>query len=317
MDSQRSDKKPRSFYVDYTKRHNKFGGPRRGGYGGRGGGNSNNARFREAPDVGFGNRGFLITSVDEVRSYLEMRNILEGYFEELYKPAEDHDAKQVSSETKEPTSVEDELEAELRQLRVQRPFKQVKTHCRNSIFINIAQEFSHVDPVAIVNKFFEDLAEKRQIRTSSTFKVLPILDTFRGNVSCLKESISNVIQGSFKGDGPKKYFIEFQTRGNYKLDTEDKQKMIEGLAEAIASCRPEWTVSREGADYIIAIIALKNVCCLSILEDYFKRCKYNVMEFCKDFVQSEKGQIDVAGDEDKLGHEEQIDTDKEETECSH
>lgn len=272
-------RKPRNHYVDYSRGgHSKFGRNRRQG---NSSGFPNKSRYRDAPDISFGNRGFLITSVDEVKSYLEMRNIFEEYFEILYTKSE---SKQTGDKI---ATTEDELETELKTLRMNRPFKQVKTHSRNSIFINIVKDFSYIDPIKIVDAFFDDLAEKREFKTSNTYKVLPILDTFRNSVACAKESISSLLQSIFKNEiDPKKYFIEFQTRGNYKLDQEERQKMIEGVADTVAEVKPEWSVDKDGADYIFVLTALKNVCCVSILRDYFKRSKYNVTEFCKDFVQT-------------------------------
>lgn len=269
-------KKPRNYYVDYTKGGIKFGDRRAG----RNNKFQGNSRFRETPDITFGHRGFLITSVDEVKCYLEMRNVLEEYYEILYSAKDAGD-----TEIKKPETTEDELESELKTLRKNRPFKQVKTHCRNTLFINILPDFSHVDPIAIVDRFFLDLAEKRQIKSSNTFKVLPVLDTFRSSVVCAKESLINLLKSKFGDeDDSKKYFIEFQSRGNYKLSPEDKQKMIEGIAEAIGEVKPNWSVDREHSDYIIVLAALKNVCCISILKDYFVRCKYNVIEYCKEFA---------------------------------
>lgn len=268
-------RKPRSYYVDYSKNRNQA--RRRGVTSGF----SNNSRYKETPDLLFGHTGFLITSIDEVKSYLEMRNIFEGYYEQLYasKSPENQELNERNATT------EDELEAELNQLRRTRPFKQVKTHCRNSLFINITEGFSHVDPLSIVDKFFIELDEKRQMRSSNTFKVLPILDTFRNSTACAKESVSNLLQTRFKDESePRKYFIEFQSRGNYKLNPEDKQKMVEGVADTVAQVRPNWSVDRENADYIIVLVSLKNVCCVTFLKDYFKRSKYNVIEFCKDFI---------------------------------
>lgn len=281
MESSNSDqtksKKPRSYYVDYTKGNNRFRNGRR-----EAGDNSQrkgNSRYRDAPDISFGHRGFLITSIDEVKSYLEMRNIFEDYFEQLYNQAETGPKTE-----KDDTATEDALDNELKQLRRNRPFKQVKTYCRNSLFINITQEFSHVNPVQIVDKFFNEMEEKREIRSSNTFKVLPILDTFRNSVACAKESITKLLQTIFTDEiSQKNYFIEFQSRGNYKLNPDDKQNMIEGVAETITQLRPEWKVNRDGVDYMIVLISLKNVCCVSIVKDYFKRSKYNVIEFCKEF----------------------------------
>jgi len=269
----KGDRKPRNYYVDYTKGIR----PRGKQYDNA---KSNNCRYRETPDIAFGHRGFLITSMDEVKSYLEMRNILEDYFEQLHK--NDTEKSVVLSANQ---SIEDDFEAELKHLQKVRPFKQVKTHCRNTLFINIVEGFPDVDPVKIVDTFFDDMAARREMRSSNTFKVLPILDTFRNSVACAKESVGNLIKTRLAdSSGPQKYFIEFQSRGNYKMCPEDKQKMIEEVANTIGSLKPEWTVSRDGADFMVVLVALKNVCCVSFLRDYFRRCKYNVIEYCKEFM---------------------------------
>lgn len=268
-------RKPRSYYVDYTKRSSNYNNRRRGVTAA-----GNNSRFRDTPDVAFGNKGFLITSVDEVKCYLEMRNILEQYFEQIYN---------VQDQTeKEKTNNDDDLDSELKQLRKSRPFKQVKTHCRNTLFINITKEFTHVDPQKLVDEFFSELLDKSQMKTANTYKVLPVFDTFRNNVSCAKTSIAQLLNDRFKDESEtsKKYFIELQSRGNHKLNPETKQSMIEGVADTVSELKPSWTVDRENADYIIILIALKDVCCLSVVSDYFKRCKYNVIELCKDFATS-------------------------------
>lgn len=286
-------RKPRSFYVDYSKKNNNY---RRNDSR-----PSGNARYREAPEISFGHRGFLITSVDECKSYLEMRNILESYNEQLYleeKDSKTNDDQAVSSSSKEKvTTTEDELESELMQLRKNRPFKQMKTNCRNTLFIKIMDEFSHIDPIRIVNKFFDDLVSTRQLKTSNTFKVLPILDTFRNSIACAKESISNLLEKRYRDDNDeKKFFIEFQSRGNYKLNPEDKQKMIESVADVISNMKPNWKVDRENADYMIILVALRNVGCVGILSNYFQRAKYNVIELCKEF--------NSTAEEDTVSHDE-------------
>lgn len=293
------DKKPKHYYVDYTKQK-RFQSSRRG----RGaGGSSNNSRFREVPDFGQGgHKGFLITSVDEVKSYFEMRNVFERYFHELYDTPADQDKPKDQA-------TEDELESELNHLRLSRPFKQVKTHCRNAIFLNIVEKFQHVDPVVLVDRFFDEMAEKRENFTSFTYKVLPVFNSFRNSVSCAKEAITKLFSERFLDDSePKSYFIEFQTRGNYKLESEDKQRMIEGVAETVSEARPNWKVSRDNVDYMIVLVALRDICCLSIVEKYFKRSKYNVTEFCKEF-QPEPEVADTtinADDQGKDGEKEKV-----------
>lgn len=269
-----SSKKPRNYYVDYTKRESqKFKNRRNDG-----GDGPRPSKFSKTPDIAFGQNGFLITSIDEVKSYLEMRNILEDYYEKIYKCKEEQSIDK--NHGAQETTTEDEVEAELKKLRVERPFKQVKTQCRNNLFIKVMEGFEHVDPTTVVDRFFNDLVETGEIRSSNTYKVLPVLDTCRNSVTCVKESVTNLLSTVLKDElGTKKYFIEFHSKGNYKLTPEDKQKMIEGVADTVSQVRPDWTVDRESADFIIVLNCLKNVCCISFLKDYFKRCKYNVMEF--------------------------------------
>lgn len=284
MESEKTDRKPKNYYNDYSRRRGN-GRP----YSRRGPSNeSNNSRFKQTPEFDQGgNRGFIITAVDEVKSYLEMRNVLEQYFHELYDSRQESD-----NQDKKELSTEDELESELKHLRFTRPFKQIKTHCRNAIFLNIVDDFSHVDPIKLLDSFFDELEQKRTIKTSNTCRVLPVLDTFRNNVASAKQSVIKILDSRFPGEESKKYFIEFQSRGNYKLESEDKQRMVEGVAEAVHEARPSWEVSRDNADYIIALTALRNICCLSILKDYFKRSKYNVIEFCKKFSPEEDKPIE-------------------------
>lgn len=298
MSSEKSDRKARNYYIDYSKRNQ----GNRGNYSRRGPSNneSNNARFKKTPEFDSGgNRGFIITAMDEVKSYLEMRQVMEQYFHEIYDSQAKGD--QTSGGEKKEMSTEDELESELRHLRFTRPFKQVKTHCRNAIFLNIVDEFSYVDPITLVDRFFDDMDEKQTSRTSNTCRVLPVLDTFRNNVVSAKESITKLLEEKYPGEESKRYFIELQSRGNYKLESEDKQRMIEGVAEAVHAAKPSWEVGRDDADYIIALTALRNICCLSILKNYFKRNKYNVIEFCKRFLpevaSNSSSKQEVAGDE--------------------
>lgn len=282
--SQSLDKKPKSYYVDYTKKRfdRSSRSDRTHGEG---------SRFKSTPDLGFGNQGFLITAFDEVKCYLEMRHLFEEYFDLMYNDKTRLENKQVSDANR---TEEDDLEAELKDLRKKRPFKQVKTHCRNSLFINICDGYSYIDPVAIVDKLFSDLNEKKELRTSNTFKVLPVLDTFRGSASCAQESISAILKSRFAESDAKNYFIEFQSRGNYKLKPEEKKEMIEAVADTISKVKPDWKVSRDNADYMIILVAFRNVCCLSIVGEYFQRRKYNITEFCKP-----DEEIDVADKSDE------------------
>lgn len=269
------NRKPKSYYVDYSKR--RYDRSTKGDRSGEG------SRFKSTPDLNYGHQGFLITAFDEVKCYLEMRHIFEEYFELIYNNQKSKIGQHTNDDRKEvdPNTIEDDIDQELKDLRKKRPFKQVKTHCSKSLFINIIDNFRYVDPVAIVDKFFDDMDDKKESRTSNTFKVLPILDTFPNSTSGAQKAIFAILQARFTESGPKNYFIEFQSRGNYKLKPDDKKEMVECVASAISEVKPDWKVSRDSADYMVILVAFRQVCCLSIVADYFKRKKYNIVEFCK------------------------------------
>lgn len=284
-----SSKKPRNYYVDFTRNRDTKG------Y--RAGRSSNNKRYKDVPDLEFSNTGFLVTAADEVKSYLEIRCLLERLYEQVYgqpDPAE----KRCDSEEQ---IIDDELEKELQNLRIHRPFKQVKTHCKNTLFIKIMDDHkSKIDPVLVVDQLFNNIELKKECQTRNTFKVLPILDTFRNSAACAKESIANLLETKFKDvEGPRKYFIEFQSRGNYKLSSEDKQKMIESVADVVTRHKPDWVVSRDDADFMIVLAALRDVCCATIVTRYFERAKFNVIKFHENLSPPQKNEIVLNGIDDK------------------
>lgn len=284
-----ANKKPRNYYVDFTRNKDVEGH--------RVGRSNNNKRYKDVPNLDFSNTGFLVTAADEVKSYLEIRCLLERLYEQVYGQAKHNENLCDSLEQ----TIDDELEKELQNLRINRPFKQVKTHCKNTLFIKIMDSHkSKIDPVLVVDQLFNNIELKKESQTRNTFKVLPILDTFRNSTASAKESIANLLETKFKDvDGPKKYFIEFQSRGNYKLSTEDKQKMIESVADVVSRHKPDWTVSRDDADFMIVLAALRDVCCATIVTKYFERAKFNVVKFHENLCPTEKNGIVLNGIDDK------------------
>lgn len=283
-------RKPKNYYVDYSK-NSKYGRSQNHRQSSSGGGN---LRYSETADIAPGQKGFLVTSITgyEVKCYLEIRQFLEDYYQELYpddtkqgqtEPASAKDASD-SKEAPKISSDGDDLEQELAELRkAKRHFRQVKTHCKNVVFIVMNDECKHVDQNLVVRKIFEDIEKSKIQKTRYTFKMFPIMTTFTTSVSDAKEAVANILKESFSDQSNSKedtrYFIEIQIRGNFKFDSAKRMKMIEGLADTVTEIKPSWKVDRDNADLILLVVALREVCCITFIADYFKLQKYNIVEY--------------------------------------
>lgn len=268
----RTGRKPKKYYMNYQPKDQRGHKPRQIG-------GTLQSHFKTTPEASSGLRGFLITSTsfNEIKCYLEMREILQSYHDQLYG----EDEVQPTPSKNDCDCIEDEIQAELGKLKLMRPFKQVRTQCKQVIFITIQPEFANVDPIAIVDKFFDDIVQQKELKTFKTFKLYPVITTFSSKPSAAKTAVIEFLKSVADDGQEQKFFIELQSRGNFKLDQDSKQKIIEAAADGVTNIRPKWIVSRTDADLIISITALKNICCLSVLKQYFDRCKYNVVELSK------------------------------------
>lgn len=294
-------KKPKNYYVDYSQK-SRHG---RGHYNSSNSGN--NSKYKDTPDLVVGQKGFLVTSISgyEVKCYMEMRQLLEDYYQYLYTSQSKPDSYGTAETTTENPSgtgaigkndTDDDLESELTELRqANRHFRQVKTHCKNVIFIKLNEECQNIDQDVIVQRLFEDIKEKKEQKTKYTFKIFPITTTFKTSVTGAKDAVKSIMNEMFSVDSRHayskkdvRYFIEIQVRGSYKMDQDQRMKIIEGVAETITELKPSWKVDRDNADLMLVIIALKELCCATFLMDYFKLQKYNILEYYKkhldDFV---------------------------------
>ncbi|KAG9510442.1 Deubiquitinase OTUD6B, partial [Fragariocoptes setiger] len=287
-------------------------------YGRRHGRTDNTVGFREVAEMTPGpTNGFLITSMtgQEFKSYSEVRLLLEQYHQDIYgdQPA-NRNMTSTDESRKDPMFGEasdtraedrvaqlqpffedskdsgDELEAELKQMRnVRRHFRQLKTLCHNVIFITVNERVSQADPDLIVRRIFDDVEKTKVQQTRYTFKIYPIMSSFKSNVTSAKDAISSIINSKLSeqlshplANKPRlKYFIEFQVRGSYTAGKQDREKIIEAVASQVGILKPDWIVSRNECDVMIMIVALRKICCMTLLTNYFHYSKYNIHEFNK------------------------------------
>lgn len=186
----------------------------------------------------------------------------------------------LESQAKESTSIEDDLEAELAELRAPRqkrkgPFIFHETGIQCLIYVQIRLD-QISDPVDFISSLFRNLQQEQAQKTRYTSRVIPIQDTCTANFNEIKLLASRVIQ-SFcqkrEDEGNTTCFTWALMPSVRNNDGLSKEKLIEGIAPLV----PEGnTVSLKNPDFVIAVEVVNLVCGISILPFYYELKKYNL-----------------------------------------
>ena len=223
--------------------------------------------------------GFLITCRrnKERNARQELTLLFDDWYTQHYA---DTAAGQESLQEKEATSIEDDLEAELAELRAPRqkrkgPFLFHETGIQCLIYVQIRQD-QISDPVDFISSLFRNLQEEKAQKTRYTSRVVPIQDTCTANFNEIKLLASRVIQ-SFcqkrEDDGNTTNFTWALMPSVRNNDALSKEKLIEGIAPLV----PEGnTVSLKNPEFVIAVEVVNLVCGISILPFYYELKKYNL-----------------------------------------
>jgi len=85
--------------------------------------------------------------------------------------------------------------------------------------------------------------------------------------------------------GYNSYQILYKSRYNNSLS---REVIIRSVADAVADVNPLNTVNLTDPKYVVVVEVLKNICCLSVITDFNKFRKYNLIEASND-PKAEKG----------------------------
>jgi len=159
---------------------------------------------------------------------------------------------------------------------IQRPRReQLFANCQTNtpcvIFISCK---SPIDPVKLVATHVENVQKTGVTRTRYTHRLIPVSDTCLANIPEMKSLCRRIFALFFAKDTEKKY--------SYKIDLRVRNHNTlprPTIIQEVASCVPEGhTVDLENPEVFILVEVFKSVCGISIVQDYYRFQKFNVME---------------------------------------
>ncbi|XP_025190748.1 THUMP domain-containing protein 1 [Melanaphis sacchari] len=231
--------------------------------------NFKNNRFKLAPDM----KGFLCTcNYGEKDCLKEAINLLREYSEEKDIPSED-----LSNTVEESTEIMNSLADELKSLSEKdnanwKKFTPSATGVGQCLFISTTVE----DPCDLVYKILEDIEKTKVQKTKFLLRMLPILVTCKANLISIKSACANLLPKYFSTE-PTTFAILFNHRYNNSVP---RDEIIKELANQVVSFGQHTVDLSGGAKLTIIVEVVKSVCCLSVVRDYGRFCKFNLLSVC-------------------------------------
>ncbi|TEB24702.1 hypothetical protein FA13DRAFT_1638326 [Coprinellus micaceus] len=214
----------------------------------------------------------------------EMYDLFESVAAEIW-PVENvtRDGEDSGEETE--LSIEDQIKKEMSEMkkpRTEQRFANCQTDTPCVIFISCKPP---VDPVELVVKYVESVEKTGASRTRYAHRLVPVSGTCSASLNEMKGLCEKVFKGVFRqrrrGRHSRltvlQYKIELRVRNHTTLSRP-------AIIQHVASWVPEGhKVALDNPEIFILIEIFKSVCGVSIVRDYYKYSKFNVLELANKF----------------------------------
>ncbi|KZT73645.1 hypothetical protein DAEQUDRAFT_721707 [Daedalea quercina L-15889] len=161
--------------------------------------------------------------------------------------------------------------ASMKRPRREQRFANCQTNTPCVIFISCKPP---VDPVKMVVKHVQNVMDAGVTQTRYTQRLTPVSGTCVANLPEVQSFCKRNIVPFFEEDPEKiyRYKIELRMRNHNTISRT-------ALIESLAKCIPErHKVDLDNAEVFILVEIFKSVCGLSVVNDYYRLHKFNVME---------------------------------------
>lgn len=259
-----------------------------------------------------GLKGFLCTCNSREKDCVrESYNILNEYADSLYGEEKAVAAASASAGQGPPQNEsEDEIEtalskeldslkAERNKLPSMRRFQAIDSGANNCIFIQTTVS----DPVELVHYIMKDLEATKKQKTRFLLRLLPIEATCKAYVDDIRQTADTIFDKHFSKEG-KTFAVLFNRRNSSGVNRDD---LIRDLAEMVVKRHPENRADLKHPQLAIIVEIIRNMCCLSVVPEYFELRKYNLLELCA----PEGGIKVVGGKKEKVAGEKSEETEEE------
>ncbi|OAX42175.1 hypothetical protein K503DRAFT_847953 [Rhizopogon vinicolor AM-OR11-026] len=211
---------------------------------------------------------------------------------------------------------EDDVEAQIakevaaiKRPKVEKRFANCLTNTQCVIFMSCKPP---IDPVKLVMKHVESVQSTGVTRTKYTHRLTPVSGSCVANIPELHSLCRRTIEAfsaQEKSEGSpvtRKYKVELRVRNHNTLTRME-------IIQEVAKCMPEnYVVDLDNPEVFVLVEVFKSICGMSIVEDYYRFQKFNVMELAnahneperfekgagrvQDKMQKDVGTVEIAGD---------------------
>lgn len=245
----------------------------------------NNSNKKQCTDLYYeGITGVLVTcNLREVECLRETYSLLNEYNDKLQpntvsrnpdETGENHDdtEKKPAVDVQVP-DLEAEMQKEIAELKspVAKKFRQIPTKCKNIIFVQI---LNSLDPHVVVQQIFQDIQDQGKGKARYVHRLIPVQKTCKATIESVEKVVSDLLGSESKEESS--FMVLCKVRNNNELKRMD---FVESIAKVVKGLRPGWKVDFDQPKITISIDVMIKVCCVSLLPDYMKLKKYNLIEF--------------------------------------
>uniref|UniRef100_A0A2D4IGF8 THUMP domain-containing protein 1 n=1 Tax=Micrurus lemniscatus lemniscatus TaxID=129467 RepID=A0A2D4IGF8_MICLE len=143
-------------------------------------------------------------------------------------------------------------------------------------------ESSHLcvlaEPEKLVHHILKDMHATKKKKTRVILRMLPVSGTCKAFLEDMKQYAVTFFEPWFKSPKKGTFQIVYKARNNSHLSREE---VIKELAGIVGHLNPENKVDLSHPEYTIMVEIIKNICCLSVVQDYVLFRKYNLQEVVK------------------------------------
>ncbi|CAH1366859.1 THUMP domain-containing protein 1 homolog [Tenebrio molitor] len=226
-------------------------------------------------------KGFLCSCNSREKDCIkESYNLLNEYADKLYpavlNPSDNETDEQDISES---------LSKEISGLKgtgpsSERRFQVIESGAKNFLFIRTSLE----NPAELAEAIIKDIHDSGSQKTRFLLRLIPVEITCRATPDEIGKAFLKISEKHFK-DSPQTFCVIFNHRNNNVVSRDEIIKLI---ADKVNETRSDHKVNLKGAKLSIIVEVIKGFAFLSVVPDYLKYKKYNLLSVCSQEVSSDK-----------------------------
>ena len=158
----------------------------------------------------------------------------------------------------------------------QRRFQNVDCKAKNCIFIKTTLD----SPTEVAYAILSDLEKTKVQKTRHAIRMLPVAATCKAVMKNIEETAETLFKPYFEtefGVGIK-YTSVCKIRNNQSIS---RMAILPNLGRIIKEMNPLHSLCYDEPELVILIEVIRNICCISVIRDFFRFRKYNLLEVVK------------------------------------